>query len=327
VLGLGFVLWRAARWHTSRLDAFVSRTLQRRLVHGVGRPQRSVRLSLILFALAAGLFALCGLQYGYAWEEVRQRGIDIVLAVDVSDSMRAHDGESHTSLSRLSLAKRKIVDLLQMLQGDRVALVAFAGAAYVECPLTLDYAAAALFLDDLEPNLIAAKGTALDRALMTSLNVLNHSGKNARAIILITDGEDHSGGAIQAAQAARAQGVRIYPIGIGRDEGAPIPLPEGGFYRDAQGKLVLSHLDEPTLKQIAQITGGHYVRSMTGDVDLQTIYRDGIRQALDVQEFGVRRKQRWQERFQWPLAAAGLALAAESLIPQSARRRREDSSA
>jgi Ca-activated chloride channel family protein len=317
VVALAALLTKAARARAARLAALVAPKLQTRLIGGLAPGRRQLKVCLQLFALATGIFSLCGLQYGFAWEEVHQRGIDIVVALDVSDSMLVHDGESHTALSRLSLAKRKVTDLLQMLDGDRVALVAFAGAAFVECPLTLDYGAAALFLESLDTNVIPVKGTALDQALSTSLRVLEHSGRDARAIILITDGEDHSGGALRAAQDAKAQGVRIYPIGIGRDEGAPIPLPEGGFRRDAQGKLVLSHLDEATLKQVAQVTQGTYVRTMTGDVDIKTIYTAGIRKELDVQDLGVRRKQHWQERFQWPLMLALVALAIESLLPET----------
>lgn len=311
------VLVRAARANKRRLDAFVGPRLQARLIRGVQSPRRKLKHSLKVGAFGLGVLSLSGLQYGFAWEEVHRRGVDIVIALDVSDSMLVHDGESHTSLSRLASAKREIVDLLGMLEGDRVALVAFAGTAYVECPLTLDYAAAALFLDDLDTDLIPVKGTALDQAIQTSMGVLEQSGKNAQAIILITDGEDHSGASVKVAEAARAQGVRIYPIGIGRDEGAPIPLPQGGFRRDAQGALVLSHLDEPTLKHIADITYGVYTRSVAGDMDLHLIYRDGIRRALDAHDLGVRRKQHWQERFQWPLALALCLLALEALLPET----------
>lgn len=311
------IVARASIAQQKRLDSFVGRRLQTRLIRGVQKPRRRLKQTLRIAAFALGVFSLAGVQYGFAWEEVHRRGVDIVVALDVSDSMLVHDGESHTSLSRLASAKREIVDLLNMLEGDRVALVAFAGTAYVECPLTLDYSAASLFLDDLDTDLIPVKGTALDHALRTSMEVLEHSGKNAQAIILITDGEDHSGGSLKVAEMAREQGVRIYPIGIGRDEGAPIPLPEGGFRRDSQGKLVLSHLDEPTLKRIAETTRGIYTRSVAGDMDLQTIYRDGIRKSLDAHDLGVRRKQHWQERFQWPLALALILLAVEALLPET----------
>lgn len=311
------IVARASRAQKARLDAFVGPKLQPRLVRGVQKPRRKLKQTLRITAFALGIFSLSGVQYGFAWEEVHRRGVDIVVALDVSDSMLVHDGESHTSLSRLASAKREIIDLLNMLEGDRIALVAFAGAAFVECPLTLDYSAAAMFLEDLDTDLIAVKGTAIDHALTTSMQVLEHSGKNAQAIILITDGEDHSGAALKVAAQAREQGVHVYPIGIGRDEGAPIPLPQGGFHRDAQGNLVLSHLDEPTLKHIAEITKGIYTRSVAGDMDLQTIYRDGIRKSLDAHDLGVRRKQHWQERYQWPLALALLLLAIEALLPET----------
>jgi Ca-activated chloride channel family protein len=258
-------------------------------------------------------------RYGFTWEEVKREGVDIVVALDVSDSMLVEDAETGGKLSRLERAKREITDLLRLLEGDRIGLVAFAGTAFVECPLTLDYGAAEIFLDAIDTDLIPVKGTALGPALRTAMEAFEGASHPSRAIVLITDGEDHTGQALQAATEAKAAGVRIFTIGIGRDEGAPIPAPGGGFRRDRGGEIILSRLDETTLQKIALETGGSYVRSVTGDVDLEKIYAQGIKATMEDQELGSRRRQRWEERFQWVLGLALLALMLEPLISERKR--------
>ena len=303
------------------LERFASRPMLVRLASGVSRPRQVARAGLVLLGLAAALLSLAGVQWGFTWEEVKRQGVDIVIALDVSDSMLVEDAEAGGELPRLERARREIVDLLRLLEGDRIGLVAFAGAAFVECPLTLDYSAAEVFLSALDTDLIPVKGTALGEAIRTSLGAFEGSTHPSRAIILITDGEDHTGEALAAAEEAKAAGVRIFPIGIGRDEGSPIPAPGGGFRRDRQGEMVLSRLDEPTLQKIALATGGRYVRSVTGDVDLEQIYNLGIKATLEEQELGSKRRQRWEERFQWVLALALAALMLEPLVPERMRRR------
>ncbi len=309
------------RAKTRLLERFASRELLARLTSGVSRPRQVAKAALVLAGLAALVVALAEPKFGFTWEEVKREGVDIVVALDVSDSMLVEDAESGGRLSRLERAKREITDLLRLLEGDRVALVAFAGVAFVECPLTLDYGAAEIFLDSIDTDLIPVKGTDLGQAIRASLEAFEGATHPSRAIILITDGEDHDGQALAAAAEAKAQGVRIFTIGIGRDEGAPIPAPGGGFRRDRRGEMVLSRLDETALQKIALETGGSYVRSVTGDVDLEQIYSQGIKATLEDRELGSKRRQRWEERFQWLLAAALAALMAEPLL--SERRRTE----
>ncbi len=310
------------RTKTRLLERFASREMLARLTAGVSRPRQYAKAALVLAGLAALLLALAEPKFGFSWEEVKREGVDIVVALDVSDSMLVEDAESGGKLSRLERAKREITDLLRLLEGDRVALVAFAGTAFVECPLTLDYGAAEIFLDSIDTDLIPVKGTDLGEAIRASLRAFEGASHPSRAIILITDGEDHNGQALAAAAEAKTQGVRIFTIGIGRDEGAPIPAAAGGFRRDRRGEIVLSRLDETTLQKIALETGGSYVRSVTGDVDLEQIYSQGIKATLEDRELGSKRRQRWEERFQWLLAAALAALMAEPLI--SERKRSEE---
>ncbi len=317
----------AFRKKTVLLRRFASPEMLARLTSGVSRPRQYLKAALVILGLATALLALAEIRWGFTWEEVQRRGVDIVVALDVSDSMLVEDAESGGRLSRLERAKREITDLLRLLEGDRIGLVAFAGTAFIECPLTLDYGAAEIFLETIDTDLIPVKGTSLGDAIRTSLEAFEGGSHPSRAVILITDGEDHSGEALEAAAAAKLAGVRIFTIGIGRDEGAPIPAPGGGFRRDRSGEIVLSRLDEPTLQKIALDTGGKYVRSVTGDVDLEQIYAQGIKATLEDQELGSKRRQRWEERFQWLLAAALAALMLETLISDRPRGRRSGAGA
>ena len=277
--------------------------------------RRWVRLALIAVALTCMVFSLSGLEVGFDWEEVQRQGVDLVIALDTSDSMLVRDVETGGGLSRLERAKREIQDLLDLLQGDRVALVAFAGTSFLELPLTLDYGAAELFLGAIDNEIIPVKGTDLATAIRTSVEAFESGTEDDRALILITDGEDHDGQALEAAREAAEKGVRIFAIGIGREEGAPIPRAGGGFRRDRNGEIILSRLDEATLQRIALETGGRYVRSVTGDVDLEQIYLQGVKATLSDRELGAGRRQRWNARFQWLLATAMILLMIEMLIP------------
>ncbi len=306
------------------METFVDPALLERVLEGFSQTRVRFKNFLLLLVLSLMIVALSQPKYGFEWEDIQRRGVDIVIALDVSDSMLVEDAESGGTLSRLERAKRKIGDLLQMLEGDRIALVAFAGTAFLECPLTLDYNAARMFLDNIDTDLIPVKGTALGEAIHTSLKAFEGSRHASRAIILITDGEDHHGQALKAAEAAAVDGVHIFTIGIGRDEGAPIPNADGGFRRDRSGELILSKLDEHSLQKIALTTSGRYVRSVTGDVDLEEIYTSGIKATLEDQELGSKRRQHWENRFQWPLALAIFLLMIEFLIPQRVRRARQE---
>ncbi|MCY3970702.1 MAG: VWA domain-containing protein [Acidobacteria bacterium] len=327
-LGPGLLLFYiyAFRTRSRLLGRFASPEMLPALVAGVSRPRRRLKAVLVLVALLALVASLSQPRWGFVWEEVHREGVDIVVALDVSDSMLVRDAEAGGELSRLERAKREIADLLGRLEGDRIALVAFAGAAFLELPLTLDYSAAALFLEAMEPDLIPTKGTAIGDALRVSLEaferVASVGSRQSRAVILITDGEDHLGEAQEVAETAAAAGVRVFAIGIGRDEGAPIPREGGGFRTDRRGEIILSRLDEAALQRIALTTGGRYVRSVTGDVDLEQIYAQGIKAQLEDQELGSSRRQRWQERFQWLLVLALAALMLEPLISDRLRRRR-----
>ncbi len=292
-------------------------TLLPRLLCGVRRKRQGIKAALLVAVVTLSILALARPRWGFQWEEVKRRGVDIVVAVDLSQSMMASDVDPN----RLERAKREIQDLLTMLQGDRIGLVAFAGSSFIQCPLTLDYGAFNIFLDGLAPDLIPVPGTAVARAIETSLSAFDPKLRTSKAVILITDGEDHAGDPLAAARKAKKAGVKIFTIGIGKRAGAPIPLagPGGGFKKDRSGDLVLTRLDEETLKKIALTTGGAYVHSVTGDMDLQSIYLKGIREGMEQTELATSRKKRWMERFQWPLLAAVFVLLVEGFLREGER--------
>lgn len=293
-------------------------TLRGRMLRNHSLPRQVLKALLIAAAIFFAIVALARPRWGYTWEEIKRKGVEIVVAIDVSQSMMARDVDPN----RLERAKREVTDLVRMLQGDKVGLVVFAGSSFVQCPLTLDYGAFSLFLDALSPDLIPVPGTALSEALRTSLAAFDKGASKARAVILITDGEDHQGNVLKAAEEAKAQGVKVFTIGIGNREGAPVPNDDasGGFKKDSHGAVVLSKLDEGILEKIAVATGGTYVRSTTGDMDLKTIYLQGIHKEMGAQELSSTRTKKWTERFQWPLLAAILCLIIEALLGETRKK-------
>ena len=310
---LFFMVWGLKK--KKQLTAnFCGNPLLSRLVHpGVEKAQRKKAIFIVL-AIIFLVFALTRPRWGYHWADMHQQGVDVIIALDVSNSMLAEDIKPN----RLERAKRKISDLLDMLEGDRIGLVAFAGTAFVQCPLTLDYAAARIFLSAIDTQLIPVQGTAIGNAIKTSVKAFRTQDKKSKALILITDGEDQTGKALSAAKSAQEQGVKIYTIGIGGEIGAPLPNPadKGGFRKNQQGEVILSKLDEITLQKIALETGGSYVRTETGDIDLKTIYKDQIKKYIQRKELKSERRKIWQERFQWFIFAGLIFLILDTCITE-----------
>ena len=308
-----FMVWGMKKKHQLTLK-FCGHPLLSKLVHPGVEKRHQRKTVLIVLAVLFLLLALTQPRWGYHWEDLHQRGVDVIVALDVSDSMLAEDIKPN----RLERAKRKISDLLDMMEGDRIGLVAFAGTSFTQCPLTLDYGAARIFLAAIDTQLIPVQGTAIGNAIETSVKAFRTQEKKSKALILITDGEDQTGKALSAAKAAGEQGVKIYTIGIGGEIGAPLPdlSGKGGFRKNQQGEVILSKLDETTLQQIALETGGSYVRSVTGDVDLKTIYQDQIKKHIEKKELKSERRKIWQERFQWFIFVALIFLFIETCLSE-----------
>lgn len=308
VLPLGLLLRIAASRKTAALHRFADPELLEQLRPPSGAGRMTLRRILLVSGLIAIVFALAGPRWGFQWEDVERRGVDLVVALDLSRSMLAADAKP----DRLTAAKREIRDLMELLGGDRVALVAFAGTSFIQCPLTLDYHAFELFLDEMDPDWVPVGGTDLAGAVRTSIEAFPENERSGRAVLLITDGEDHSGKLQLAAEDARKAGVHVFVVGMGDPQGAPIPDGHGGFVKEG-GKVVLSKLDEPALKELTLTTEGTYVRSVAGDLDLRRIYLEDIKGTLQARELSSSRQRRWEERFQWALLPALLLLVLEGL--------------
>jgi len=301
-----FLIWSKKK-KKQLLDFFLSESLVYRLLDPLTLKRVKIDTILTAFAVFFLILALTQPRWSYYWKDLTQEGVDIIIALDVSNSMLAQDIKPN----RLERAKHKIIDLLNMLEGDRVGLVAFAGTSYLQCPLTLDYSAARIFLNAIDTNLIPVQGTAIGHAIRTSVEAFNEEDTQSRVIILITDGEDHTGDALPSAKWAKEHETKIFAIGIGQKIGAPIPNNDAenpGFKKDAYGEVILSKLDEPTLQAMALHTKGSYVRSVSGDMDLQKIYLENIKHSVKKKKTKTERRRVWKERFQWMIFVSLLCL-------------------
>ena len=269
------------------------------------------RLVLRVLALALLVLALARPQWGFRWEEVRRKGLDLVVALDTSRSMMASDIKP----TRLQQAKWGIRDLLRNLRGDRVGLVPFAGSSILQCPLTIDYAAFAMTLDDVYSGIIPKGGTAIEQALRTAVAAFPKDGTADRVILLITDGEDHEGDPLALLPELKEKGIRVYTIGIGTLEGEMVPADDGqgGYFKDRQGQIVKTALKEDVLQKLALGTGGTYVRSAPGDTGLERVFNESIANPKRSEQEN-RTAKIYEERFVWPIAAALLLLAWEALL-------------
>jgi len=299
------------------LAMFADADLLQRLTAAESRGRRFIKALLLILALGLLLLALAGPRWGSHYEEVSQKGVDIMILVDVSPSMLVED----IAPNRLERARREILDFLKNVQGDRVGLVAFAGAAFIQCPLTLDYAALEMFLNAIQPDLIPVPGTDLGAAVAMGLSAFDEGTETDKVMLLITDGEDNEKRGLEAAREAAAKGVKIYVFGIGDAGGGPIPETggQGGFKKDSQGKLILSKLDEESLQQIASLTGGTYVRSVAGDLDLDILYFEGIKAHTRAQELKSGKIKVYEERFAFFVLAAFMLLLIEGFIDEKIR--------
>ena len=294
------------------MERFADKDLLIRLTGKEEKGKGFLKGLLLSIAFALILIALAGPRWGSHYQEVSQKGVDIMVVTDVSPSMLVEDVDPN----RLERAKREILDLLRVLQGDRVGLVAFSGAAFIQCPLTLDYAALQMFLDALEPDLIPIPGTDIGAAIETGISSFDINTETEKVIILITDGEDNENRGLEAARKASEKGIKIFVFGMGDTSGGPIPVGDGkgGFKKDEEGKLILSKLDEESLKKIASLTGGIYIRSIAGDLDLDVLYFDGIKSRTEDQTLKSGKIKVYEERFVFFVTAAVLLLLLEGFV-------------
>jgi len=275
---------------------------------------------LIVAVFLFSVFALTRPQWGFDWQEVRRQGLDILVLIDTSKSMLTEDVKPN----RLERAKLAVKDLLKKLKGDRIGIIAFAGDAFLTCPLTADYGGFVLSLDDLAPDVIPRGGTNLGKALQESFKGYEDVASQYKAVIVLTDGENWEGDPIEWARVAAQKKIRIYTVGIGTREGELIHMVqedgEAGFVKDSAGNFVKSRLNESMLKEIAAVTGGAYVRSSGAELGLDYIY-DNYLSRLEKRDIESKMEQHYYERFQIPLFLAFIFLVLEARL--SLRRPKE----
>ena len=311
---------RAERRGHRRLQEFVSARLLPQLAATVNRPRRITRFGFQLLGLALALVSLAQPRWGYTFEDVKRKGLDLLIAVDTSRSMLSNDVQPN----RLDRVKLAVQDLINELQGDRVGLIAFAGRAFLQAPLTIDYDAVVEAINDLDTKTIPEGGTNISSAITLATQSFGKSATGNRALIIFTDGEELSGDAVKTAKEAADAGVRIFTVGVGTPQGSLIPVTgddgQTAFVKDSAGQVVKSKLDDKRLREIAEATGGFYVHLESGLRTMQQVQNEGLAK-MQAAEMDVRLSRRPIERYEWPLSAALLALALSILIPERKRAR------
>jgi len=307
--------WLANHRRRRALARFGEVALVQQLSRAVSRRGRIVKMALLTAAVVSLATALGRPQFGTRIETVRREGSDLIVALDVSNSMLAED----MAPNRLERAKLAVARLIDRLGGDRVGLVAFAGDAFVQSPLTTDYAAARLFLNAMDPGIMPVQGTNLGAALSVSLDAFDEQVREHRVLLVITDGEDHEGEIDAAVERAKDHGVRILAVGIGSEEGVPIPEydPSGvrrGFRRDADGNVVTTRLDQHTLEWIAEETGGVYYQMTRRGTELNAL-ADEIA-SMSGREMAAEQVTQFEEQFQIFLGLSLALLLMEFLVPE-----------
>lgn len=323
VPALVLFFWWAWRERQRLMTQFIQARLLPGLISGVSPTRQKVRFILITIAFAFLLIALARPQWGFTWEESKQKGLDIVVAIDTSKSMLAED----IAPNRLQRAKLAALDLMQQAQSDRLGLVAFAGGAFLQCPLTIDDNAFRQSVETLDVNIIPQGGTAVAEAITTALGAFKE-GDNFKVLVLFTDGEDNDDNALEAAQAAAKEGMKIFTIGIGTPEGEILRIKDAkgrtDYLRDADGNAVKSRLNEGLLQQIAGATDGGFYLPMRGAKTIDTLYEKGLA-PLPKSEGQEKLVKRMHERYHWPLGVAIGLLLVEMLLPERSRRKEKTS--
>jgi len=302
------------------MEKFAQEDLFGELAASLDIKKRKLKVFLIVLAVFLSFFALMRPQWGFQWEEVKRRGLDILIAIDTSKSMLAEDVKPN----RLERSKLAVKDLVKKLKGDRIGLIAFSGEAFLQCPLTVDYNGFMLSLDSLSVDAVSKGGTSILSAIREALKSYGGGLNKYKVLVLITDGENHKGDPVKAAQGAKKEGIKIFCIGIGTKEGELIPVfDEGGrksFLKDRQGNFVKSRLDEVLLQKIALITTGGYVKAKGAEFGLDLIYEQKLSK-MEKREFEGKMRKRYNERFQMPLFFAFLLLLIEPFISERKSRR------
>jgi Ca-activated chloride channel family protein len=309
--------WWTGRTRQRLLTQFIQTRLLPALTVGISARRQKIRVGCLVLAVVCLILALARPQWGFDWQEMKQRGLDIVVAIDTSKSMLAED----IAPNRLARAKLAALELMQRARSDRLGLVAFAGSAFLQCPLTIDDAAFRQSVEALNVNIIPQGGTAIAQAIETALTAFKE-GDNYKVLVLLTDGEDHDSRAAEAAEKAAKEGLRIFTVGIGTTEGELLRLKDAqgatDYVRDPQGNVVKSHLDEELLKKIALATEGGAYLQLRGPKAIDTLY-DQVLARLPKSEHQEKFVRQYHDRYHWPLGVAIVLLSVEMLFPERKR--------
>lgn len=294
------------------LDRFGNKEIIGQLMPEASNSRPVIKYVIQLLALLALIIGIARPQFGSKLREIKREGVEIIIALDVSNSMMAEDIKPN----RLERAKQAISKLVDQLVNDKIGLIVFAGDAYIQMPITTDYVSAKMFLSSINPDIVPIQGTAIGKAIELGTRSFTPLAESSKALIVITDGENHEDDAVQAAQLATEKGVKVHTIGIGLPEGAPIPVynPEGQkvYRKDRDGNIVVSKLNEKILQQIAAAGNGVYIRSTDSRIGLNTVF-DEINK-MEKQEMEVRIYSDYDERFQYIFGLALILLLTDLFI-------------
>lgn len=302
------------KWRSKALKAFGEYSVIKNLFPHTSSTKRTWKVALFYTAYAFLIIGLANPQMGATTEEVKHQGTDIMICLDVSNSMLAEDLKPN----RLTQAKRSIAKLISKLEGDRIGMIIFAGSAYVQLPITTDYSAAKLFLETVNTDIIPTQGTAIGDAISLGIESFGKEEGAGRSIIVITDGENHEEGAIEAVKNAAALNIVVHTIGMGSPKGTPIPIVKRernvGFRKDKAGNTIITKLNEKMLQEIASEGKGVYVRASNADDGLRYILNSIAE--LEKAEFESKTFTDYDDLFQWFLIPAFLLLLIEALITE-----------
>ncbi|MDP8230325.1 MAG: VWA domain-containing protein [Candidatus Gorgyraea atricola] len=289
-----------------------SSLVERLSVSKSAQKERASRILIVIITLFL-ILAFSRPQIGTKLTMTNRQGVDVMIAIDTSSSMMAQDIKPN----RLEKAKLEVASLIDKLKGDRVGILTFSGTSFIQCPLTLDYNAAKMFLNIVAPGMMPRPGTAIGEAIEKTTKAFVKKQRKHKVLVLLTDGEDHETSPIEAAKKAKKEGIIIYTIGIGTRKGEPIPLIDEsgnvtGYKKDKDGEVVMTKLDDSTLQKIALITGGKYYHATPREFELDKIY-DEISK-MEKKELSSRLFMQYEDRFQYFLAIALILLCIEFVI-------------
>jgi len=299
-------------WKKRKLKQFSNNEIVKRLMPNVSKKLPVLKFVIYTIAITSLLLGIANLQYGTKLEEVKREGVDLMIALDVSNSMLAED----LSPNRLERAKRAIYQLIEKLHNDRLGMIVFAGEAYVQLPITTDYSSAKLFLETIGTDIVPTQGTAIGSAIDLAMESFDFENGTSKAIVVITDGENHEDDAVKAAQSAAEMEVSVHTIGMGSENGSPIPIYRNGkqigFRTDNSENTVVSKLNEDMLKQIATAGNGTYVRASNANAGLGIIMSEIGK--MEKKEFDSKSYKDFEDRFQPFLILALLLFVIEFFI-------------